>query len=92
MHDRETILANIRKFTMLEIEGRELLKLVHDRQIADRRRFGRSRHGCKLMNQVALRIAQYGGLRAYWERQAKRFLAAKRLLASAANSTTQSHV
>ena len=83
MHTKEHILAQIKSNLMLEIEGRKLLKLVHDRHIADCRKYGRSaRKVGRLKGEVALRIAQYGALRAYWERQAKKL----------ATRTKQSHV
>lgn len=79
MMTREIISQNLQRFALLEVEARKLLKLISDRRMQWRmrnrslRRNKYTPYGRELST-VALRLSQYGAMRVYWEKQAKRFI------------------
>lgn len=88
MMTREIIFQNLQRFALLEVDARKLLKMISDRRMQWRMRNRRLRRNNytpygRELSIIALRLSQYGAMRAYWEKQAKRFIR---------NSKVKSHV
>jgi hypothetical protein len=76
----EIITQNLQRFALLEVEARQPLKMISDRRMKwsmrmrYRRRNRRYTPYGREQSTIALRLSQYGVMRAYWEKQAKRFI------------------